>query len=161
MANPMPNEKECYERIEREKITIDHEIWDLFYNRIGDDITAINLLCQYYLKDNKKIPMKEAEKILSYTKNIKAVVSKIVSASDKDPHFPDFKEKIPMHPMVGDMFMHYIGNDIHIINMIVGDALDPMGPHPIPPDVAQKIISRTHTVKEFMDRLQEATEQKE
>lgn len=157
MANPLPNESKLYEQIENEKITIASEIWDLLYHRIGDDVTAINLLCQYYLTNNEAIPILEAEKILVYTRDIKDTINKITTTSKENFPFPQFKEDIPLHPIIREMFTHYIGNDVYMINLVVGDAIDPQEPHPISLETAQRILGHTHTIREFMDRLREAT----
>jgi len=77
MANPIPNENELYEQLHNEKITISPDIWDLLYNCIGDDISAINLLCQYYLNEGQPVPAQEAKKILSYCRHIKNIVNEI------------------------------------------------------------------------------------
>jgi len=119
MANPLPNEKEIYEQIECQKITIEPGIWDLIYHHLGDDITAINLLCAYYLSRKEPMPIKEAEKILVYTRNIRDIIKKITLSSPQDFPFPQFKENIPLHPVIKDMFTHYIGNDVVAINFIV------------------------------------------
>jgi len=160
MANPLPNEDELYAQIKREKITIDRGIWDLLYQRIGDDITAINLLCQYYLSNKEEIPIIEAEKILAYTKDIKNIINQITTTSKDNFPFPQFKENIPLHPVIREMFTHYIGNDVYIINLIVEDTIDPKEPHPLSLEVTQRILKHTQMIKEFMEKLREATSKK-
>jgi hypothetical protein len=157
MANPLPNEKELYEQIKKEEISIEPGIWDLLYQRIGDDITAINLLCQYYLTNQEPIPAAEAEKIIVYTKDIKDIVNKLTVVSKESYPFPQFKDTIPLHPIIREMFTHYIGNDVYVINLMVRDQVDPLDPQPIPPETAKKIVARIRTTKEFIERLREAT----
>ena len=90
MANPLPEEKLFYERIRTEHLTITPEIWDLLYHRIGDDLSAINLICQYYIQGNQPIPVEEAAKILKYNRNIKGIISKVTAVIQKDSQlFPD------------------------------------------------------------------------
>lgn len=160
MANPLPNEKELYERIKEENISISPDIWDLLYNRIGDDISAINLLCQFYLNEKQPIPTLEAKKILHYTHHIKDMVNDITLSSKDNFPFPEFSESIPLHPILREMLTHYIRNDVHGINMIVGYYIDPVGPEPIPLEDIQKILNHTRSIREFMNRLQEATSHK-
>ena len=157
MANPLPNEKEVYERIKREKISIDSDIWDLLYHKIGDDVTAVNLLCEYYLARQESIPIKEAEKILVYTRDIRDIIKKITMNSPQDFPFPEFKENIPLHSIIRDMFTHYIGNDVHAINFMVCDTIDPIEPRPLSCEIIQKILNRTRAIREFMERLRQAT----
>jgi acyl carrier protein len=157
MANPLPNEKELYERIKNEEIAISPGIWDLLYNRIGDDISAINLLCQYYLNERQSIPALEAKKILSYTRHIKNIVNDITLSSKEKFPFPEFLDSVPLHPILREMFTHYIGNDVYGINLIVGCYVDLKNPEPIPLEDVQKIINHTRTIKEFMNRLKDTT----
>jgi len=157
MANPLPNEKEIYEQIKSEGITVDSGIWDLIYHHVGDDITAINLLCAYYLSRKEPIPVKEAEKILVYTRDIRDIIKKITMSSSQDFPFPEFKNNIPLNPIIRDMFTHYIGNDVHSINFIVCDTIDPIEPKPLSEEIVHKILSRTGSIKEFMERLRQAT----
>lgn len=157
MANPLPNEKELYEKIKNEAIFIEPGIWDLLYQRIGDDITAINLLCQYYLANQEPIPPAEAEKILTYTRDIKDTVNKLTVVSKEGYPFPQFTDTVPLHPIIREMFTHYIGNDVYVINLMVRDQVDPVDPQPIPEETAQKIVARLRTTREFIERLREAT----
>ena len=157
MANPLPNETELYEQIKNEGIAIKPDIWDLIYHRLGDDISAINLLCQYYLFSKECIPVAEAEKILTYTRDIKDVVNKLTAVSKENSPFPQFKNNIPLHPIIREMFTHYVGNDTYAINLMVQDSLDPLDPRPIPPEITQKIIGRTRTTAEFIEKLRQAT----
>jgi len=63
--------------------------------------------------------------------------------------------------VIREMFMHYIGNDVHLINLITEDSLDPLETRPISQEATQKILNRTHTIKDFMDKLREATFRKD
>ncbi len=159
MANPLPNEKQLYEQIKAENISIDPEIWDLLYNRIGDDITAINLLCQYYLKGNESIPAQEAKKILIYTRHIKDITNKLTVVSKDDLEFPEFQESMPLHPLLRDLFTHYIGNDVYMINLIVEDFIDSHRKAGLLAENVKKVLNHTRSIKDFMNRLQEATSQ--
>ncbi|MFA5276746.1 MAG: hypothetical protein WC417_07655 [Candidatus Omnitrophota bacterium] len=159
MANPLPNEKELYERIKEENISILPDIWDLLYHRIGDDITAINFLCQYYLDEKEPIPVFEAGKILLYTRHIKDINDKFTLYSKTDFAFPEFSYGMPLHPVLTDMFTHYIGNDTYMINLIVEDSIDPLNPKSVSIENIQKILKYTHSLREFLNRLQQATSQ--
>lgn len=158
MANPLPEEDKFYRQIKDERITINPEIWDLLYNHIGDDLSAINLLCQYHLKDNQPIPVEEARKILQYTHHIKNLVNQITSVSqEKGFYFPEIAENGPLHPVLREMFTHYIGNDVYMINLIVQDSIDPLSPEELSMESTRKILQHTHSIRDFMNRLREAT----
>jgi hypothetical protein len=157
VANPLPNENELYERIKKEGIHIDPGIWDLIYHRAGDDLSAIHLLCQYYLTSGEAIPAAEATKILAYTRDIKDVINTLTVVSKEDCSFPQVRDDIPLHPIIREMFTHYIGNDVYVINLIVQDAIDPLCPGAVTCDAAQKILSRVRSTKDFMERLRLAT----
>jgi len=158
MANPLPEEKELFERIKNEKISLSPEIWDMLYNRLGDDVSGINLLCQYYLTSNQQIPFEEGKKILNFTRHIKEIINQLtVISKSSDFPFPELFDNIPLHPVLRDMFTHYIGNDVHMINLVTGSYIDFSYPQDIPLEDIQRILNHTRTIKEFMDRLREAT----
>jgi acyl carrier protein len=157
MANPLPNEKELYARIKNEKITITPEIWDLLYSYVGDDLSAINLLCQYYLTGRQPIPVSDAKKILHYTRHVKDIVNKITLTTKGDFSFPEFAEGIPLEPVLREMLTHYIGNDIYMINLIVGDAVDPAAPAPLSPENTLKVVEHCQSIKAFLEKLRKET----
>lgn len=157
MANPLPEEEKLYIQIKEQNISIEPGIWDLIYHRLGDDVTAINLLCQYYFTNKEPIPILEAEKILAYTQNIKDIIKKITLSSSQDFPFPEFKEDIPLHPIIREMFTHYIGNDVQAINFIVCDTIDPLEPKPISLEIIQRILNRTQSLRDFLERLRKST----
>lgn len=161
VANSLPNEKELYARIKTEQIRVSPEIWDLLYNHIGDNLTAINLLCQYYLHNNKLTPIEEAKKILLYCRHIKDINNKLTVVTDKDAYFPELGDSLPLHPVIIEMLTHYIGNDVYMINLAVKDSIDPLDPRPLSIGVNQKILGHTRSIKEFMERLRIATTQEE
>ncbi|MCX7926972.1 MAG: hypothetical protein N2606_02420 [Candidatus Omnitrophica bacterium] len=157
MAQPLPNEKELYEQILNEKIKMSAEIWDLVYQCIGDDISAINLLCQFYYNSSEDIPVEEAKKILIYTRHIKETVQQLTLTSKDNLFFPQLADNIPLHPILREMFTHYIGNDVYMINLIVEDSIDPVCPVPVSLEKTKKILQHTRTIKEFINKLREVT----
>ena len=48
MANPMPNEDKVYERLKREKITIDHDIKELINHHVRNDVNWISMFAGDY-----------------------------------------------------------------------------------------------------------------
>jgi acyl carrier protein len=159
VANPLPNEKELYERIRLEHIAVPLDVWDLLYNHIGDSLTELVLLCQYYLKTDQPIPIDEARKILRCCRHIKDINNKITVSSTKDSYFPEIGEGRPLHPVIREMLTHYIGNDLYMIILSVQDSIDPLDPQPISQELTQKILNRAKSIKEFMERLRIATTQ--
>lgn len=161
MANPLPKEAEHYQQIKDQNITIDPRVWTILYEHIGNAITVINLLASYYLDENKPIPINQAKTLLGYSEKIKNALNSILYP-DKN-HLEDdlfkqlLKENINLHPIIREMLNHYIGNDAFCINLILGDSLDPSFPQDVPVASIPKIIDRTRTIGEFMDRLREAT----
>lgn len=159
MANPLPNEETLYAKIKTEGISINPEIWDLLYQRIGDDVTAINLLCQSYLSNKEPIPIPEAKEILSYTRHIKDIINQITLDSKEGLPFPEFINDIPLHPILREMLTHYFGNDVYMINLIVQDSIDPLEPHAVSLKKTQKILDHTLSIRGFMEKLRQATSQ--
>lgn len=159
MPNALPNENELYERIKRERISIPSEVWELLYYRLGNDVTAINLICQYYLTEKQPIPVSEARKILQHTKHIKTLVNQITFTRKGDSEFPEITGSSPLHSIFIEMFTHYVGNDIHAINFMVYDAIDPAAPNSVSLETTRHILEHTRSIKDFINRLQAATSQ--
>ncbi len=157
MANPLPNEKLIYERIKNENIGISSDIWNLLYNYVGDNVTAINLLCQYYSNANESIPVQETRKIITYTRHIKDIVNKVTMVSQEGFPFPEFSNDIPLHPVIRDMVTHYIGNDVYMINLIAGNSIDSSNAVPLSLEDTRHILDHTRSIKDFMDKLRKAT----
>ena len=163
MANPLVNEQQLYDRIKKEKITVPIFIWDLMYHYLGDDISAISQIALAYRRNNLPIPVADAKKIKEHTIRINETVNKILRPelleSDREQITELKKNDKKLHPVVNELFCHYIGNDVYGINLIVGFHIDPTDEKPIPVEYAQKILDRTFTMNQFMDRLREATQQ--
>ncbi len=157
MANPIRNEEELFKQIQEQKITVTDDIWDILYHKIGDAVSAINLLCQYYYISNEPIPVKEAEKILGHTEVIRELIHGIFTSSTENFPFPDIKENIPLHPIIIQLSTHHINNDTNSINMIVGFYTDPDFSKPIPIEDIQKILDHTRMIKEFLEKLRQVT----
>ena len=100
MANPLPEEKELYERISSEGITINEATWNFIYHRVNDNITAIILICQRCLENQEAMPIQEAGRILIRTKEIKNTINSITASSKNSPDFPQFQKEIPLNPIV-------------------------------------------------------------
>lgn len=157
MANPLPNEEELFERIKKEKISIDPKVWDLIYHKIGDNVSAINLLCEYYLNNQEDIPIKEAEKIIEYCSDIAKMIREITCVKKENFPFPEIKENIPLDPTVRELLTHHIYNDLNVIMIMVSFFTDPDMPQPVPCQTAKKVILYTQAMREFLEKLREAT----
>lgn len=163
MAKALPHEQELYDKIKNEKITVPLWIWDLMYRYLGDDITAITQIVLSYWRYNEPVAVEAAGKIMDHTKRINAVVEKILhpekNAEDMEG-LEDLKNNhAALHPVINELFFHYVGNDVYGINMIIGFHLDPRATNPVPRDDARKILDKTFTMMQFLDRLREATHQ--
>ena len=163
VANPLVNEQELYGQIKNDGISVHPFIWDTMYHYLGDYISVINAIATYYLEKNEPIALEDARKILEYTRKIKTAVDKILhpqTIQNENPHFEKIKnDHLTLHPIIKEFFMHYIGNDTHIINLCVSFYLDPLGEQPVPVKDAQKILSHTLSMRQFLDKLREATNQ--
>jgi hypothetical protein len=161
MANPLPNESELYQKIKDENITIAPQAWRLIYQHIGNAVSVINLMSNYYILLGESMPVDVAKSILKFTQKIKQTIDCVLyphqGALEGDLFKKYREESIELHPVIREMLTHYIGNDVFRINLIVGDSIDPLAPQPIPLENLYKIINNTHTLKLFMDRLREAT----
>ncbi|MBF0122781.1 MAG: hypothetical protein HQL21_05165 [Candidatus Omnitrophica bacterium] len=149
MAKPLPNEQAVYQRIHDEKITVPLSVWEEMYCHMGDYISVINLVLSYYIDRNEPIPVVDARKILDYALRIKDTMMRIL--------YPEENKDLLLHPLVRDLFTHYIGNDLHIINLCVSFYLDPLDEKPLALEDAKKILPCTITMRQFLDRLREVT----
>lgn len=90
MANPLDNEKELYERINKEKIEIHPIIWDLLSHHIGNDLYAITIGLQTTVLDPlhpKPLTEEIAKKMLDRAFNIKDLMHKIRAATGRGYKF--------------------------------------------------------------------------
>lgn len=69
------------------------------------------------------------------------------------------KENIKVHPLVWELIDHNIGNDIQIIQFIVGNYVVGDNPESIPPDHGKKILDHCDEVRKFLRKLKEATKE--
>jgi len=79
MANPLSNEKEIYERIEKEKLTIPQPIWELIDHHIGNDVYMISLISGSHVigEEEEPIPVEDGQKIIKHCKEIKTFLEKL------------------------------------------------------------------------------------
>lgn len=163
MANPHPDEKVLYERIKNERITVPPVIWDLIYRYLGDEISAITQITVSYHRYNQPIAVSDAKKILEHLTKINVIIRKILHhdriENENERLFELKNFNSPLHPVINELFFHYVGNDAYGINMIVSYHVDPLDESPIPVEDAQKILNKTFTMKQFMDNLREFTQQ--
>ena len=150
MAKPLPNEEVLYQRIRDERILIPEHVWEEMYYYMGDYISVINLILSYYIDRNEAVPVVDARRILEYTHRIKEAMIRIL-------HPEKTGEGPSLHPIVRDLFTHYMGNDVHIINLCVSFYLDPLDEKPVDFEDAKKVLPCTITMHQFLDRLREAT----
>ncbi len=166
MANTHPREQQLYETIEKEQIKVPLFIWDLIYHYIGDDITAITHIVTSFCQYNESIDISSAKKILEHTQSIRSTMDKIlhpqkIEDQEKIPSLEKIRKKdVQLHPVITELFTHYISNDVYGINMIVCFYLDPMDKNVIPVEDANKILDKLSTIKKFMDRLSLVTNPK-
>lgn len=158
MANVHPKEQDIYDQISREGIQIDFHTWDLIYQSIGDDITAITHIASFYLRNNQAIEIEAARRIIEHTQKIRVIMDQILHP-EKVEGREGFFGVTKLHPVIIDLFTHYLGNDVYGINMIACFYLDPMDRQAIPVEDAARILAKTATMKKFMDKLSVATNQ--
>lgn len=161
MAKPLPNEEQLYCQIREERISVHPFVWDVMYHYLGDYISAINLIVSFALEKNEPVTLDDARRILDYTRLIKDAVDKVLHP-EKISNDGALLEKIrrgdcQLHPVIKEFFTHYVGNDTHMINLCVSFYLDPIDEQPIPLEDAQKILSYTLSMRDFLNKLREAT----
>jgi len=68
------------------------------------------------------------------------------------------KENITIHPLIWELINHHIGNDLYMINLIVG--LTILDGEPLTEENANKIIKHSKEIQSFLDKLAQATKPK-
>lgn len=168
MANILPHDEELFKQIEREHIQVAPVLWNVIYQYIGDPIIAISFLVRSYTDTGELLSKEDAKKILDYTKRMVEIMDKLyhpenISDDEKDPLFREIKTKnLKLDPVTDDLFRNYIRNDLHMINLIVGDYVDPLDTREaVSERDTNKILGHIRTTLHFMDRLRVATVRKE
>ncbi len=96
MANPLPNEKELFDKIIKEKITVNKVVWELLNHHLGNDLYAISMAVGSHITgdDKEPIPIGEAEKILEHVYALNDFVDKLREATkEKKPEENKTEEK--------------------------------------------------------------------
>ena len=161
MARPLPNEAELYQKIRDENISVHPVVWDTMYHYLGDYISTINLIVSFFIEQNEPVSLEDARRILDYTNLIKEAVNKILHPErilDDDGRLKTIRQDdMALHPIIKEFFTHHIGNDTQMINFVTSFYLDPIDEQPVPVDDAKKILVQAVSMKEFLDKLREAT----
>ncbi|GEM_PF-905434 len=152
MANPLSNESEIYARIKKEGIHVPALIWYLIYRDFGEYLSFIEFSARKYKNRNLPIPVNDGKKILNYTVKIKEAVNEIFKLGDIDGN-------MALHPVIRELFDHYLSNDLNNLRTLIYTYLDPADEQPIPAERVQKIWEDAATIRRFLDRLREATGQ--
>jgi hypothetical protein len=163
VANPLVNEKELYEKIKDDKISIHPLVWDTMYHYLGDYVSAIGFMAYLCVERNEPMTVAEGKEIIQYTKKIMNVVDKILhpeKIENDGKQLDQIKQKnMQLHPLIHEFFMHYIANDTNCINFRIGYFLDPIDENPIPVEEVKKVLNYTKSMCNFLERLRKATNQ--
>jgi hypothetical protein len=126
------------------------------------------MLVRFYTDDGKMLPKEEAEKILDYTKRMLDIMEMLyhpeqISDNEKDPLLKEVKAKnLKLDSVTDDLLRNYVRNDLYMINLIVGDYVDPKDDREaVSVRDASKILNHVRSTLHFMDRLRIATSRKE
>jgi diguanylate cyclase (GGDEF)-like protein/PAS domain S-box-containing protein len=157
MAHPLPNEEALYEQLRCDCITVAPGLWEFLCRRIAEDITAISLICQESISAVKPVSVLETRQILLCTHDIENIMHTVAADSKEEIIFKQFKGNIPLHPVIRELFVHQISNDVYAINTIAGDYSDPLDPRPIPAEDVRKILSHTEAISAFLEGLNKKT----
>lgn len=160
MANKLPNEKELFEQLSRERIIISGNVWSIIYSSVEDSILIIKLIVTLYRDQNKNIPIDQAKKILANIQEVSSVFRKLIKPqiikTEEKGLLKISSESKNLHPIIREMFAHYIGNDIQSLNFIIGDYIDDKKNLDKP--VSDKIMRHIADMEEFLLKLKANTE---
>lgn len=152
MANPLDNEQELYDQIKRDGIKVPAVIWDMMYRDLGENISAIEFTAYFHKREGSLIPIDEAKRIQNHSREIIKTVREILHLGTIDVQFD-------LHPIIKELFTHHLSNDTNSINMIISGHLDPRDEQPVAVEYVEKIWKHVAAMRQFLDRLQEATKQ--
>jgi len=87
MANPLSNEKELYERIVKENLSVPPLVWELMDHYIGNDVFSICLIAGSHVTGHKEpIPIQDGEKIIQHCEEIRLFLKKLREATKKQSY---------------------------------------------------------------------------
>jgi len=69
------------------------------------------------------------------------------------------KDNAIIHPLIWQLIDHHINNDLYAINLILGSTV--LDGESLSEENAKKIIRHSKDIKEFLEKLKEATKQKD
>lgn len=168
MANIIPKDEELFAQIEKEHIQVHPVLWTVIYHYIGDCIIAVNLLVRYYIDKNIPAPKEQIKRVLTYSKRTAEVIDKLskhdlIPDNDPDSLFQIIKkENLKLDKITDELLVNYLGNDIYMIELIVGDLIDPLDTREaVSIEVLKKIQGHILSTMHFMERLRIATSKKE
>lgn len=168
MANIIPKDEELFVQIEKEQIKVHPVLWTVIYHYLGDCIIAVNLLLRYYIDKNIPAPKGQIGRVLTYSKRMAEVIDKLskhdlIPDNEPDPLFQAIKkENLTLDKVTDELFVNYLSNDIYMIELIVGDCIDPLDTREtVSVEILQKIREHILSSMRFMERLRIATSKKE
>ena len=154
MANKLPNEEELLKKLSEDKVVLTTEVWNLIYSNVEDNLSVVKLLLALYLDQNQNVPSSEIKKIADCMTDVSMVFRKLINPQlikDEDRGFIKIKEENKiLHPIIKNMFGHYIGNDVQAINFMIGDFSEDNG---LEKDTSGKILERIASMEEFLLKL--------
>lgn len=65
---------------------------------------------------------------------------------------------INIHPLIWQLLEHHIGNDVYMINLIIGSTV--LDGEVLSVENAKKILNHCHQIKELLDKLDKLTRPK-
>ena len=90
MGNPLSNEKELYERVAKENMSIPPIVWALIDHHIGNDVFSISLIAGTHVTGEKEpIPIEDGEKIVNHCEAIRLFLKKLREATKKQSYHKD------------------------------------------------------------------------
>lgn len=84
MANPLTNEREIYEKIKKENITVHPLVWELIDHHINNEVYMINLIIGSTVLDGEALSEENARKVLKHTEGIRGFLKKLSEATRTD-----------------------------------------------------------------------------
>lgn len=65
------------------------------------------------------------------------------------------KDNITIHPLIWELINHHIGNDLYMINLVIGSTIS--DGEPLSKEDASKVLHHSKQIQDFLDKLSQVT----
>lgn len=160
MANPLPNEKEVYQQIAKDKLVISRRIWQYLFDNVEDVLSKVALILTSFYDAKQEMPVADLKNISQDVQIVSKVINKMLhpekikTEDDKFVIIESESENIP--EILKHLIRHHVGNDIQAIQFILSVYIDEGSMLSLEDNV--KVATRLRNIKTELEKIKEHTE---